>query len=57
MEIYGKKICTKHISYIYKWFSFVWYNLKHSGMQSGTLQSGYHHTVSFLSENSKLKTN
>ena len=27
----------------------MWYNLKHSGMQSGTLQSGHHHTVSFLS--------
>ena len=26
-------------------------------MQSGTLQSGYHHTVSFLSENSKIKMN
>jgi hypothetical protein len=23
----------------------------------GTLQSGYNHTVSFLSENSKIKTN
>jgi len=35
----------------------VWYNLKHSGMQSGTLQSGYNHTVSFLSENCKIKMN
>jgi len=35
----------------------VWYNLKYSGMQSGTLQLGYHQTVSLLSENSKIKTN
>ena len=52
-----KKICTEHISYIYKQFTFVWYNLKNSGMQSDTLQSGYNHTVSFLSEISKIKTN
>jgi hypothetical protein len=57
MKIYRKKICTKNISYIYKYFSSVWYNLKHSDSQSGTLQSGYHHTVSFISENSKIKTN
>ena len=44
-----EKNCAKHISCIYKQFRSVWYNLKHSGMQSGTLQSGHHHTVSFLS--------
>jgi hypothetical protein len=47
----------KHISYIYKYFSSVWYNLKQPDLHSGTLQSGYHHTVSLLSENSKIKTN
>jgi len=57
MKIYGKKICMKHISYIYKYFSSVWYNLKHSDLQSGTLKSEYHHMVSFLSENSKIKMN
>ena len=41
----------------YKQISFVWYNLKHSGIQSGTLQSGHNHTVSFPSENSKIKMN
>jgi len=50
MKIYRKKkICAKHISCIYKQFHFVWYNLKHSGTQSGTLQSAYNHTVHFLS--------
>jgi S-adenosylmethionine hydrolase len=57
MKICRKKICAKYSSYIYKQFGFVWYNLKHSGMQRGTLQSGDNHTVSFLYENSKIKTN
>ena len=35
-------------------FTIVWYNLKHSGMQSGTLQSGHHHTVSFFSFHSRI---
>jgi hypothetical protein len=56
-KIDRKTICTIHISYIYKYFSSVCYNLKHSDSQSGTLQSGYHHTASFISENSKIKTN
>ena len=48
-ENFQEKICAKHISYIYKKFCLVWYNLKHSDMQSGASQSGNHHTVSFLS--------
>jgi hypothetical protein len=44
-KIYSKKICAKHIYYIYKQFGFVWYNLKYSGMESGSLQSRHHHSL------------
>jgi hypothetical protein len=42
------KICGKKSAQnTFPIFTIVWYNFKHSGMQSGTLQSGHHHSLFF----------